>query len=466
MPKRVEVPGFGVVEFPDDMPDVRIEGIIRTQIASSKPTASRPAIDPTTGMGMPTTPEATEETFKGMAEGGLPPMRTGAAMAIGTALPVAGAAAGSAGGPAGTIAGEMAGSYGARKLNVALGLEEPGMVGDVASVVLPPALRGAGALIKGVAKRFPGVGTALQEEGVENARQMVEGLTPAPKSNMLYAKVEQLNPQLALRETPELAQRMLATESLQHGRMRQGSVRDAAEALSFNGSQAYRSKEGEVIDFRALRAIQQRIRDLMSKAEGDEFNRLGQLDAAIWRDMEGLATSAQTAEASALLRTANKTFRKEKAVESLRDIIEGSITPPQGQPDAIERLNAGAMLKKFDTKVRHDELFAGAFTGSEQQEIRSTLTELSKLPLPGPVSGAMYGAGIGLGTWSTGLALGLDPQVAAGITATTTILPHALATKTGRAVVRGLSKSGKLYTPEGIAALRGFVRTSGQLAAE
>jgi hypothetical protein len=62
--------------------------------------------------------------------------------------------------------------------------------------------------------------------------------------------------------------------------------------------------------------------------------------------------------------------------------------------------------------------------------------------------------------------LGLDPQTAAAITATMTALPFVLMTEPGRAVVRGLANAGTLLTPTGAAALRGFLQTSGQLAAQ
>lgn len=262
-------------------------------------------------------------------------------------------------------------------------------------------------------------------------------------------------------------------------------------------------------DFQSVWLAQKQLRQKIWGGEGLDHRARGQIDAAIMHDFESigrpasggkaiadltredlremghmdttydLAREASHAQASerasqatqaapiaGLLKAANKAYRKERGVETLNEIIESGITRPQGQADAIERLNAGNMLKKFDAKVRQDDLFAGAFTGSEQQEIRSILTDLSKIPLPGPVSGAMYGAGLGLGAGSTGFALGLDPQASAGITATMTILPHLLGTKPGRAMVRGLMRSDKLMTPEGLAAVRGFMRSTGQEATE
>ena len=94
-------------------------------------------------VGSPTVPAATARLEAG---------KTAAATVIGTAGSIIGTGAGilvapftGPFAPAMPLVGEMAGSYGARKLNVTLGLEEPGALGDVASVAIPGlfGLRGA-----------------------------------------------------------------------------------------------------------------------------------------------------------------------------------------------------------------------------------------------------------------------------------------------------------------------------------
>jgi hypothetical protein len=448
MPKRVKVPGVGIIEFPDDMPDVRIEGIIRTQVLrQTQPEAKTP-----TGALVEQAQGAANRL--GITPGGA--ARFAASSGLGVAGSVAGAMGGAAiGGPVGGLAGEMAGSYGARKLSVALGLEEPGMVGDIASVAAPPLIRGAGALVKGFAKRLPGVGTALQEEGVETTRQMVEGLTPTPGADTLYKRVAEFNPQVDLAETRRVAQEMLDEQMKLAPKQRLESIVDTAEGWLDMAN----APQGA--DFQSTWLAQKILRQKIWGGAGLPHHERGLIDAAIMKDFEGIPGPV-----ASVLKEANQTYRKERGVDALNEIIESGIRRPQGQPDAIEALNGGNMVKAFNKKVRQDDLFAGAFTDAEQREIRSILTDVAKIPVPGPVSGAMYGAGFGLGTGSAGYYFGLDPQYAAGITAAMTILPHLLGTTSGRAVVKGLSKTGRLMTPEGMAAMRGFLRATGQEVAE
>jgi hypothetical protein len=340
--------------------------------------------------------------------------RFGAAQAIGIGLPLAGTMVGGGiGGPMGALGGEMAGSLAATGINDVLGLQEAGPAGYAASVALPPVARGISKVIKGVAKRLPGVGTALQEEGAGTARTMVEGLAPKVPSDALYQRVAQYNPPVQLDEVKRVAQRMLDEQMKLAPQQRSAPIVDTAEGWLAMAT----APDGA--DFQSAWLAQKQLRQKIWGGEGLDHHARGQIDAAIMKDFEAIPGPV-----SAVLKGANTAYRRERATESLGEIIESGIAKPQGQADAVDRLNAGAMLKKFESKIRNDDLFAGAFTSSEQQDIRSTLTELSKIPLPGPVSGAMYGAGLGLGAGSTGFALGLDPQIAAGVTATMTILPH------------------------------------------
>jgi hypothetical protein len=105
--------------------------------------------------------------------------RQGAAMGINALGGIAGGAAGALAtpvlGPAGVPLGTAAGSFGARKLNTALGLEEPGLLGDVLSVgvpLLPLAYQGGKALV--AATR---AGRALSKAEQETASQALDYLT-------------------------------------------------------------------------------------------------------------------------------------------------------------------------------------------------------------------------------------------------------------------------------------------------
>jgi hypothetical protein len=395
------------------------------------------------------TPEAAAEFSSGMAEGIKTPIRE----AIGIGLPAAGTMAGAAvGGPLGAMGGEMAGSYGARKLNVALGLEEPGMVGDIAAVALPPAVAGIGKVIKGVAKRLPGVSYGMQELGTEEARAIAPSLRPKISSDTLYHRVAQENPPVDLHEVGQVANRMLDAQMKLAPEQRSAPIVNAAQgwldmATSPNGA-----------DFQSAWLAQKQLRQHIAGVGGLDEGARRQLDAAIMKDFEHT-----TGPASAMLKAANKNYRKERALEDLVEMVEGNITGAvQGQ--GTPRINAGAIEKRFEKALREDDLFAGAFTKLEQEDIASTLTMISKYPALGASPGASYGSGglAGIGTWAGGTALGLDQQTAAIIPAIMTVLPFALVTSTGRTMVKRLAKSGRLMTPEGAAALRGFARTTGQ----
>ena len=126
-------------------------------------------------------------------------------------------------------------------------------------------------------------------------------------------------------------------------------------------------------------------------------------------------------------------------------------------------MNAGNILKRFDKAMTDDPLFAGAFSPAEVADIRQTLTTISKYPVMGPVGGAMFGSGPGIGAGSAGYALGMDARDAAGLTAAVTwLLPLAFSTSTGRSLVRGLAEHGQLWSHTGVKALTAFGRGAGR----
>jgi hypothetical protein len=105
-------------------------------------------------------PESAQRTVAGY----LPGIAAGT---IQTGAQLAGAALGGMTGPAAPVAVpvfEGLASLGARKLNVALGFEEPGMVGDIASVALPPLTRGVTAALP-TAARISRAGRAVTTAG-------------------------------------------------------------------------------------------------------------------------------------------------------------------------------------------------------------------------------------------------------------------------------------------------------------
>jgi hypothetical protein len=413
--------------------------------------------DPMSGMPIPQTSEEAAEMRQGLAQTARSTGRLGLELGLGVGLPVAGAALGAAIPiPGGAFLGEMAGSYAGRRANVALGLEEPGMVGDIASVAGGPVARGAAYVGRGLARYLPGVGSALMEEGVERARRLVGRLKPPIDSETLYNRViAQGNPSVQLTEVGKVAQEMLDAQMKLAPQARSAPIVNAAEGWLDMAT----SPQG--IDFETAWLGQKQLRQHIAGVGGLDEAARKRLDAAIIKDFEQIPGPI-----GSMLKRANQTYRSERAVGDLGEIIESGITEAT-QGAGLPRLNAGGMLKKFDAKVRdpHD-LFGGSFSAKEHEEIRGLLKDLSRIPLPGPVAGQAYGAGLGLFGGGSALALGADPQTAGAVTAVLGILPYALRTGPGRTMVRGLVKADRLWTPQAAAAMRGFMRAAGQAGAE
>lgn len=457
--KRVEVPGMGVVEFPDNMSDDQIGAAISG--GAQPPSTPAPSTRIQSVPSMVADIDAQKAALASQPGGTTPFLKTGAATGISMAGSLGGAALGGAlgtaiapgpGTVAGGIAGELAGSYGARKANVALGLDEPGIMGDVASVAIPGALKAGGSIIKGVAKRLPGVGDALHDEGIAIAKQLKEKFLPPTKSGVLYDTVAQMNPSISLGSTGKMAQDYLAKSSQLPSELQNPTLMAVAEGLENMASAP------TPVQFQTMRMAQRRIRDLMGSAKGEELGMLKRFDSAMWEDLERRSAQGGGQNVAGVLKDANKAYRKEQASEELGEIIERGITEfVQGK--GTGRLNAGGMIKNLDARVAKDDMFAGSWTKEEMADIKTTLEGLSKIPNPFPGSGSQFGAGMGVGAGGLGMALTGDPTMSGLLAAGPWIIGSALGTSPGRALVRQLSHAGNLMTPEGMTTIRAFINS-------
>jgi hypothetical protein len=421
-------------------------------------------VDPTSGMPLPETPEATEQAFRGAAERGAPVGRfllpevlgiggSMAGTAVGGAL--GGAVAGPPGVPVGAFLGEAAGSYLGRRANVALGLEEPGMVGDIAAAAGGPVMTLGGKVLKGAARWIPGVGFGAMEEGKQRVQQVSKRLIGDLPSADLYQRVAQQNPMVQLNEVGKVAQEMLDAQMKLAPQARSAPIVNAAQGWLDMATQP------QGIDFQTAWLGQKQLRQHIAGVGGLDEGARKTLDAAIMRDFEQIPGTIASE-----LKRANKAYRTERAVDDLNEIINSAITEAS-QGTGLPRLNAGSMLKKFDAKVADkNDLFGESFSVAERGDIRDLLKDLARIPLPTYVAGQAYGSGLGILGGGTAFGLGGDPQMAAIGAAVMNGLPIALASPPGRAIVRGLIKSNRLWTPQAAAAMRGFLRTTGQEAAE
>jgi hypothetical protein len=174
----------------------------------------------------------------------------------------------------GGVPGEIGGSLLARKVNVALGLEEPGLGGDIASVAVPPLARGVVKALPAVA-RATRAGQAVTEAGeqtataTEAARQQT--LQEAAGYTEQLRKAEQTAAATNARaqevyaartqQAKEAATAKTAAQEAKYERSVQASHRSAEEQTTANQA-AYQSQvqgyEGAVQQHRtALTELQQ-----------------------------------------------------------------------------------------------------------------------------------------------------------------------------------------------------------------
>ena len=396
-----------------------------------------------------------------LAAGGI----TGGVMSLPGIVGVLGRAA-----PAVSAGVEAAGQYGARQANVALGTEAPGAASDIASVGLPLAARIAGALGKFGVTHMPGSQAAMHQEGAVMARALPETMLPTPGAKALFQVAEVFNPPIAPINLTDTAMSILREEQ----KLAKG-WKDPEIIRKMQGIIQLGQKNPDGIPLQELYKQMKAIGEVVGQtkqAGGRLHNASSDLYRSLYQDLE--ETAAQGGldeEAVTALTSAIKAARKEFATNDLKEMIETSITPAQGTKD-LESVRGATMLKKWETKLRRDDRFAGSFTDAEKEQITQTFKDLQELPRLPPERGASFGAGMFgartgtayLGTkWLTG-----DESLAALAGATAAGLPwltsRLLVSGPGRELIHVLLKKGPLMSPEAVGAMTTFARVSGDLA--
>ena len=341
--------------------------------------------------------------------------KTLAALGISAAGGAGGAALGGVvGGPVGAVAGEMAGSFLARKANVALGLEEAGLGGDILSAAVPGVVRGAAALKPALIKRLPGAATVLHEEGVEALQHLPEGLGPPVPSDLLYKDLAMRgNPPIRAQALWQTANSTLRAQEALQPSLRNPKIRKIAEDLR---TLAQQSPQG--VPLEAMQAHMQRVGLLVRQASAENWPQakaLKQLYGAFSTDLE-TAASRGIPEAAAL-KEANVAFKQERAVESLGEMFAPGQQGLKTRPDGLIQIHAGVLKDRFEKALSQDKNFREGLGHDAIQEVRTTLKELQKIPrMPAP-HGQAYGSALtlGRGTGASGITYALtgDPQLAA-----------------------------------------------------
>jgi hypothetical protein len=364
------------------------------------------------------------------------------------------------------------------------------------------ALRTGERAAAGVAPKLPGASRVMQEEGVQEARgipgkyqpQMPPGSPAARRPGMsvsaqYYDQIAGVNPRVPLKHVVNAANDVLTNEYLLANVPKgvptplvSGKLKDIAEYI--NG--VVQQDQGQV-QFKTIRAIQQRLGALINSASGEEADALKgalkHIDRGLFQDLEDAANTVVPAtkypgsatRAAGILKKANNAYRRERAVQDLSDLIESGVA--KGRNDLEMSFNPAKPLNALDEARRAPlgtdkyKYLRESFTPDEITEIQKSLLDLKGLPsLPPPGGEGAFGSGrvnpralmgfTGGGATGAGLArvLGLDPAMAgilagvgsaAGTAAMTygrDALARAIATPGGRKMLKTLlaSRAGKL----------------------
>jgi hypothetical protein len=296
-------------------------------------------------------------------------------------------------------AGEAAAGYGTRQANIAMGNEQPGVVGDVASAVLPLGARAV--LSRPVVERWPGAAGARHEMMADELRAQTANLQPATPAETLYrAVVQQGNPTIPVQDLRQTARNIIARELREGEHTRNTTVLGIAQDFDDLATQ----HQGNVpLDrlYERMQRIGERLRGVQ-RTDDQGTRELSSIYAGFHGALENASQSnipgAQT------LQQAIRASRQEHAVERLERIMGQGRGITEQTGTGATQVGGKKMLDEFDRLVADDTVFAGSFQPGELDEMRSLFQRANELPnLPPPPSWqrgsgkAAFGAAVGRG---------------------------------------------------------------------
>jgi hypothetical protein len=298
-------------------------------------------------------------------------------------------------------AGEAAAGYGTRQANIAMGNEQPGVVGDVASAVVPAAVRAATS--RPVVERLPGAAGARHEMMADELRAQTANLQPATPAATLYrAVVQQGNPTIDVQDLRQTARHLIAVNMQRGAATRDTGVLQLAQeiddlAARYNGQVPLDVLYDRMQGTGELVGAVQRTGDRGARDMGRLYAGFhGALENASQSNIPGAQTLQQAIRAS----------RQEHAVERLERIVGQGRGITEQQGSGATMVSGKRMLNEFDRLVADDPVFAGSFQPGELDEMRGLFQRANELPaLPPPPSvqrgfgkaafGGAVGGGIG-----------------------------------------------------------------------
>lgn len=376
---------------------------------------------------------ATPETVKTAANVGL---QTGMS-ALGTAM----------GGPVGTVFGSGLG-YGTA---VALGLEEPSLLGAGLAVGVPAVVAGGKPVTKAVVKRLPGASTAMHQEVADRLTAMKDRLQPPVPSSQLYDEAAVYNPPITASAVSRDAAAVLAKERALQPSLRNPQLVRIAEDLQ--------TLTQADVPMEQLYANQQRVGELVREFRtkgGVGEGRIKQLYAAFHEDLETAA--GKGIPGAQELKNAIAASRKEHVAAEIDDLFQPGKAGITIDPEGRASINGGRLAAAWKAKLRRDKTLSSTLSADEKAEIGEILTLAQRLKRLSPPQGATFGSGQAAVRAAAGSLVG-GPAGAAIAVAAPDVIAKAMQTRAGRALVKkALQEGGGQIEPAAVAGIATLIR--------
>lgn len=477
MSQTVEIPGLGIVEFPDSMKPAEIQAKAAELSRGAQPPASA-AAPATGGGGLGSYGPANHpwvQANQAAARGETPPVdmtvpNIAAPMVLPTVGSAAGGALGGMLGPAGATGGAMLGSLAGEGINQLTGITEPSIPALVGATAAPPigdlAARGVNAVARGIGRFLPGSGAALRELSAQELATMAARFRQQPSADELYGLVRQFNPPVAMTNLAAKAKDVLDEEKLVAAGLDLAGVGRTAKGLNQAltvppaGMQAGEMPFDQA--FVNLKRIGGKVRETRIEG-GEEHGAWKAMFRAGMDDLDAAIAAGNPAmPAVQALKAARDAAKREFAAEDIATLFDptkkGSVVSQRG--DGFWTVD----FRKALRELRQNEDLRRGLTADEYKRLLADVEAMAKVtPALPPNAGAAAGSrgtniGIAVGTGigaNAGLLLG-GPFGAAmgGVTggAVGGALPFAigkfLVSDTGRQLLMGvLSGTGGVITP-------------------
>lgn len=366
--------------------------------------------------------------------------------------------------------GEAGGNYLSRQANVAMGAEQPGVVGNIASAAVPLAVRGATSAP--VARRLPGSAVTQHEMAAEDIQQGLGRMQPPTPSETLYRALgQQQNPAIDINDLRQTSRDLIRQHTARGDATRDPRVLTLAQELDNLGTH-YGNQVPMNVLYDRMQAVGEMTREAQSRG-GRSAREFSNIYAGFHRALENAVQ--QQVPGAETLQQAIRASRQEHAVDRLQKIIGQDTGEGRGiatqDVTGYTFVRGKHMLNQFERALADDDVFRGSFTADEIGEMRQLFqgaSELPKLPVPGSVAkgAGQWAARTGIGT-GIGYALAGPEGAAIGGSlagSAPEIIAKALMHPRGRQYLRTALEGRGGVRPETLAVINEAIREAPEVA--